>query len=188
MVATEINIILSLRCLYIAATLVLYHNSGISASHEPLGMIKTQDETLRKDLTELGSAVRTFANKNDGLKQAIRIMEHKQENTEKALKNLDQKYESMMNMMAQMMVKLSDKGKDVDGNSCEAGSKEGDKKWEVQREAQGRCEPKENKAITNLPKMELPNFVSENPREWVRKANKYFKINGVEENMKSEIA
>ncbi|XP_071933071.1 uncharacterized protein [Coffea arabica] len=36
--------------------------------------------------------------------------------------------------------------------------------------------------------MELPNFTGDNPREWIRKANKFFKINGVEENMKSEIA
>ena len=65
---------------------------------------------------------------------------------------------------------------------------ERDKYWEVQREAQGRYKPKDNKANTRLPKMELPNFTRENPRECVRKANKYFKINGVEENMKSEIA
>ncbi|XP_071933777.1 uncharacterized protein [Coffea arabica] len=35
--------------------------------------------------------------------------------------------------------------------------------------------------------MELPIFNGENPREWIRKANKFFKINGVKESMKSEI-
>ena len=71
---------------FIAATLVQNHNSGIRASYELLGMTKTQDKMLRKDLTELGSAVRTFTNKNDELEQAIRTMEHRQESTEKLLK------------------------------------------------------------------------------------------------------
>ena len=40
-------------------------------------MTKTQEEMMRKDLTELGSAMRTFANKNDGLEQAMRAMGHR---------------------------------------------------------------------------------------------------------------
>ena len=77
-------------------------------------MTKNQDE-IRKEITELGSVVRTFANRSDGLEQAVRIMEHRQESTEKTLKNLDQKYEGMMNMMAQMLARLNDKGKEVKG-------------------------------------------------------------------------
>ena len=53
---------------------------------------------------------------------------------------------------------------------------------------QGRSNLREDKALTRLAKMELPNFNRENPKEWIRKANKFFKINGVEESMKSEIA
>ena len=49
-------------------------------------MTKNQDE-MRKEITELGSVVRAFANRSDGLDQAVRIMEHRQESTEKALKN-----------------------------------------------------------------------------------------------------
>ena len=44
----------------------------------------------------------------------MRTMEHRQENTEKVIKGLDQKYEGMMNMMAQIMAKLNDKGKEVE--------------------------------------------------------------------------
>ena len=52
-------------------------------------MTKTQEEILMRDLTKLGSVVRTFANRNDGIEQAMRTMEHRQESTEKAIKNLD---------------------------------------------------------------------------------------------------
>mgnify|MGYP004718015975 FL=1 len=51
-----------------------------------------------------------------------------------------------------------------------------------------RSEPQGNRTFTRLPKVDLPSFTGENPREWIRKANKYFKINGVEEEMKSEVA
>ena len=68
-------------------------------------MIKSQDEMIRKDLTELGSVVRTFANKNDGLEQAVRTLEHRQESTEKTLRNLDKTYERLISMMARMRAK-----------------------------------------------------------------------------------
>ena len=55
---------------------------------------------------------------------------------------------------------------------------------EVQKKIMGKSEPKNT---GRLPKMELPNFDGENPRKWVRKANKYFQIHGVKEEMKSEI-
>ena len=61
--------------------------------------------------------VRTFANKNDGIEQSVRAMEHRQESTDKAIKNLDKKYEGMMNIMAQIMSKLNDKGKEVEESS-----------------------------------------------------------------------
>ena len=77
-------------------------------------MTKSQED-IRKDLTDLGSVMRTFAKKSDGLEQAVRAIEHRQEGTDKAIKSLDQKYEEMMNMMAQIMAKLNDKGKEVEG-------------------------------------------------------------------------
>ena len=53
---------------------------------------------------------------------------------------------------------------------------------------QSKSNRKEGKALARVPKIELPNFTGENLREWIRKANKFFKINGVEKDMKSEIA
>ena len=152
-------------------------------------MTKNQDE-MRKEITELGSVVRAFANRSDGLDQAVRIMEHRQESTEKALKNLDQKYEGMTSMMAQMLAKLNNKGKDTEGSSSEldSGHQEGGRRKEVQKGVLDRSELKENRTFTRLPKVDLPPFTGENPREWIRKANKYFKINEVEEEMRSEVA
>ncbi|XP_071900910.1 uncharacterized protein [Coffea arabica] len=129
-------------------------------------MTKSQDEALKKDLSELGSVVK--------------VLEHKQEGTERTLKNLDQKYESMMPMMA----KLNGKDKDAESSSSIVGPRKGETQWE----GHGRSDWKESSSYTRVPKMELPNFTGDNPREWIRKANKYFKINGVEENMKTEIA
>ena len=91
--------------------------SELATSHWE--MTKTQEEALRRELTELGSVVRTYANKNDGVEQSVRAIEHRQENIDKAIRNLDKKYEGMMNMMAQIMAKLNDKGKEVGGSSSE---------------------------------------------------------------------
>ncbi|XP_071933241.1 uncharacterized protein [Coffea arabica] len=58
----------------------------------------------------------------------------------------------------------------------------------LQKGVLDRSELKESRTFTRLPKVDLPPFAGENPREWVRKANKYFKISGVEEEMRSEVA
>ncbi|XP_027174452.1 uncharacterized protein LOC113774084 [Coffea eugenioides] len=140
-------------------------------------MSKTQEEALRRELTELGSVVRTFANKHDGVEQTVRAIEHRQESTDRAIKNLDQKYEGMMNMMAQIMSKLNDKGKEVgDSHSGNGQIIEGVKE---------KCA---GKGGSRLPRMEFPVFDGTNPREWVRRANKYFQIYEVEEEMKTDIA
>ncbi|XP_071909528.1 uncharacterized protein [Coffea arabica] len=143
-------------------------------------MTKTQEEMMKKDLTELGSVMRTFANKNDGMEQAMRAMEHRQESTEKTIKNLDQKYESMMNMMAQMMAKLSDKEKGEEGSSSG-----GYQRLDLVSKKPERIE---GRGGNRLPKLDFPVFDGENPREWVRRANKYFQIQGVEEELKSDLA
>ncbi|KAL2504958.1 Uncharacterized protein Adt_20579 [Abeliophyllum distichum] len=41
---------------------------------------------------------------------------------------------------------------------------------------------------TKLPEIYFPWFGGENPREWVRKANKYFQIHQIPEELKIEIA
>ena len=113
-------------------------------------MTKAQEELIRKDLTELGSVVRTFANKNDGLEQAVRAIEYRQEGTEKAIKNLDQKYESMMSMMAQMMAKLNEPGRRDEGSS--SGNEQ---RKELRRE---KTERQDLRGGTKLPKIDFPMF------------------------------
>ncbi|XP_027151895.1 uncharacterized protein LOC113751950 [Coffea eugenioides] len=143
-------------------------------------MTKNQEEALRRELTELGSVMRTFANKNDGVEQSIRAMEHRRESTDRAIKNLDQKYEGMMNMMAQIMAKLNDKGKEVEG-----GSSGSETRIAVTTDTAERVG---SKGGARLPKMDFPAFDGNSPREWVRRANKYFQIHGVEEGLKSDIS
>ncbi|XP_071914038.1 uncharacterized protein [Coffea arabica] len=165
---------------------VLYHNSGIRARLRAIGMTKNQDEALRRDVVELGSVVRTFSNKNDGMEQAIRTMEFRQDATEKLLKGLDQKYEGMMNMMAQLMAKVSDRGKELEGSSSSKGEdRPNESRMDLQKETVSK---RDNRISGRLPKMDLPTFEGNNPREWIRKADKYFKIHEIEENMKAEIA
>ncbi|XP_071918724.1 uncharacterized protein [Coffea arabica] len=86
------------------------------------------------------------------------------------------------------MAKFNDKDKEAESSSSIAGPKEGGRKGETQGEGLGRLDWKESKSYTRVPKMELPNFTGDNPREWIRKANKFSKINGVEEKIKSKIA
>ena len=93
-------------------------------------MAKSQDEALKKDLSELGSVVK--------------VLEHRQESTERTLKNLDQKYESMMSMMAQMMAKLNGKDKDTESSSSIVGPRKG----ETQEEGHGRSDWKESRSYT----------------------------------------
>ena len=51
----------------------------------------------------------------------------------------------------------------------------------------GKYENPEGKGGTKLPRIDFPLFDRENPREWVRRANKYFQIHGVEEELKFDI-
>ena len=85
-----------------------------------------------------------------------------------------------MNMMAQIMSKLNDKGKGVgEGSSGNGQIAEGVKEKNERNEGRGGAK---------LPRMDFPLFDGTNPREWVRRANKYFQIYGVEEEMKTDIA
>ncbi|XP_027169435.1 uncharacterized protein LOC113769164 [Coffea eugenioides] len=92
--------------------------------------------------------------------------------------------------MAQLLANLNDKGKDLEGGSSEPelGHQEVNRRRKVQKGVQDRYESRDYITLSRLPKVDLPTFTGENPREWIRKANKYFKINGVEEEMKSEVA
>ena len=72
-------------------------------------MTKSQDEMLKKDISELGSVVK--------------VLGHRQESTERTLKNLDQKYESMM---YQMMARFNDKDKEAESSSSIEEPKKGE--------------------------------------------------------------
>ena len=44
----------------------------------------------------------------------------------------------------------------------------------------GKYENPEGKGGAKFPRIDFPLFDGENPREWVRRANKYFRIHGLE--------
>ncbi|XP_071924950.1 uncharacterized protein [Coffea arabica] len=149
-------------------------------------MTKNQDENLRREVVELGSVVRTFTNKSEGVEQAMRTMEFRQDATEKLLKGLDQKYEGLMNMMAQLVAKISDQGKEPEGSSSsKKEDRSNESRMEPPKEAGSR---RETRVHGRLPKMDLPIFDGDNPREWIRKANKYFKLHEIEEDLRAEVA
>ena len=113
-------------------------------------------------------------------------MEFRQDATEKLLKGLDQKYEGMMNMMAQLVAKVSDRGKELEGSSSSKGE---DRPNESRMDLQNETVSKRDIRVSGrLTKIDLPIFDGDNPREWIRKANKYFKLHEIEENMKAEVA
>ncbi|XP_071933266.1 uncharacterized protein [Coffea arabica] len=88
--------------------------------------------------------------------------------------------------MTQLKTKMNDMGKEFEGSSSskEVAQLEGSK-LEPPKEVAGR---REFRTINKLPKIDLPIFDGGNPKEWIRKANKYFKIHGIEDEMKAEVA
>ena len=86
-------------------------------------------------------------------------MEQRQEKTDKAIKNLDKKYEGMRNVMAQIMAKLNDKGKEIGGSSSER-----ERQVEVTTDTAERMG---SRGGTRLPKIDFQTFDGSNCRHQI---------------------
>ncbi|KAL2492984.1 Uncharacterized protein Adt_28612 [Abeliophyllum distichum] len=107
---------------------------------------------------------------------------------EQLMMDMNGKYESIVSMLAQMSEnKLDQKEKRAVGiTTPHTGSRV--LEFEPGNTSAPVEERGERRMNTKLPKIDFPYFSGEGPREWLRKARKYFQIHQVPEEMRLRIA
>ncbi|KAL3530058.1 hypothetical protein ACH5RR_009380 [Cinchona calisaya] len=159
-------------------------------------MVKTRNQSMEesfkrmdKEVVELSCLIKGIGSKNEVLETSLKVLGNRQETMENMVKDLNDKYEHMVGFMAlmnQSMLNLS-KDKQVEESSRIygpglkfSGRKNGDSYRNNQGKNEGRQEQK-------IPKIEFPFFDGEGPREWIRNANIYFQIHGIEEDQRTPV-
>ncbi|KAL2526989.1 Uncharacterized protein Adt_12043 [Abeliophyllum distichum] len=126
---------------------------------------KVQEEHLKKinrEMGELSASYRTVINKIDSSDLTLKVLENRQEKIDNIVTDINKKYETLVAMMAH-----------ISGNMKES---------------------KDKQAESFAPHIRSGDFGSnrvgtpQGPREWVRKARKYFHIHQVAEELKVGIA
>ncbi|KAL2472167.1 Uncharacterized protein Adt_40303 [Abeliophyllum distichum] len=132
---------------------------------------------IDKDLSDLGLAYSTLNGKIDSSDKILKSMCCKQDKMEELMQDMNSKYESLVAMMAILNVTQNEqkKNKQVERRSSKTEMSSGD----MGNKKFFNC--------TKLPKIDFPIFGGENPREWVRKANKYFQLHNIPDEMKMGI-
>ncbi|KAL2524543.1 Uncharacterized protein Adt_09597 [Abeliophyllum distichum] len=140
-----------------------------------------------KEINDLGAAYSTVAGKVDSTEKLLKAMSTKHDNY---MLKMNDKYESIVAMLAKMSMS---KDKQVEGSMSKdkqveglhSGSAEGSV-LEGRFGGENRTGRNGNDTILNhkLRKIDFPQFCGENPREWVRKDNKYFQLHQMSDKMK----
>ncbi|KAL2542978.1 Uncharacterized protein Adt_03956 [Abeliophyllum distichum] len=145
---------------------------------------KSNEEHLKKldrEVSDLGMAIKSSD-------QTLKAVCTKQERMEQLMMHMNGKYESIVSMLAQMSGnKLDQKEKRAIGIATpHTGSRV--LEFEPGKTSAPVYERGENRMNTKLPKIDFPYFSGEGPREWLRKARKYFQIHQVPKEMRLGIA
>ncbi|CAA3010704.1 Hypothetical predicted protein [Olea europaea subsp. europaea] len=141
-----------------------------------LGMTETRSKMneehlkrLDKEIADLGVVFKT----NDQLLQALCT---RQDRMEQMMGEMKANPESMVLMLAQLAGNRADyKEKQVEGYGLSSLAS-GDNLKGNETKSGNFNRNKEMRMATKLPKIDFPYFSGEGPREWLRKANKYFQI------------
>lgn len=140
---------------------------------------------MDKEVLELSGIIKGVNIKHEGLESSLKILNNRQESVEKSLKDLNGKYEHVVAYMAQFNQSLAVLSKE---KGLEMGvphlSASGSRMEETSRVDNAKGD---FKSPHKLPKIDFPIFEGHNPKEWVRKANRYFEIHGIEENHRTMI-
>ncbi|KAL3520784.1 hypothetical protein ACH5RR_018933 [Cinchona calisaya] len=145
---------------------------------------------MDKKVLDLSSSLKGMSQKNEGIDSTLRILENKQESTERVMRDLIGKYEHLVAYMAQMNKSLLNLSKEKGVNeSCKSpimgrvsvGSKGGETSKANRNNSKGRREVK-------IPKIDFPTFKGENPREWIKKVERFFQLLVVDENQMVAVA
>ncbi|KAL2460887.1 Uncharacterized protein Adt_44307 [Abeliophyllum distichum] len=154
---------------------------------------KTHEEHSRKvdkEIGDLSAAYKALSSKVESYDLTLKVLCNRQERVENILTEVNQKYESLVAMMAQISgVRNDTKEKQakssVPQNVSGPGPVMGSHRLGTATNNQVRDEGRMN---TRIPKIDFPYFSGEGPREWLRKARKYFQLHQVNEELKVGIA
>ncbi|KAL3504670.1 hypothetical protein ACH5RR_034511 [Cinchona calisaya] len=117
-------------------------------------------------------------------------MENRQESIESTMKDLTDKYDHVVAYMAQLTQSLlnlsKEKGVSESLKSPRSGEVSiGSKHGEPSRSNQSQIDLRGGH---KFPKIDFPNFDGMNPREWIRKAERYFQLHGIEKEQQVAVA
>ncbi|KAL2526007.1 Uncharacterized protein Adt_11061 [Abeliophyllum distichum] len=140
---------------------------------------------LEKDVGDLSTAFTALSGKADSSDKILKTLCGKQEKIESYMHEMNDKYDSIVAMLAKLSMS---KDKQPEGTSSGSSQEGNESIMRVGGERRMNRGPHDVRLNTKLPKIDFPQFGGENPTEWVRKANKYFQIHQIPEEMKLEIA
>lgn len=159
-------------------------------------MVETRNKTMKesfkrvdKEVIELSGIIKAVSSKSDGLENSLKILSNKQENAENSLKDLNVKYDHVVAYMAQLNQTLTCLSKDkgvaespvqIDPHISFMGSRNGETSAIHSTRGDGKS--------IKMPKVDFTFFDGENPKEWVRKANKFVQIHEVADELKTSYA
>ncbi|KAL2491568.1 Uncharacterized protein Adt_27196 [Abeliophyllum distichum] len=137
---------------------------------------KAQEQHLKKmdtEMCELSSAYRAVAHKVDTSNLTLKVLGNMQEKVKNIMTDMNQKYETLVAMMAQISGNKNE-GEDKQAEIYAPQTMYGDFGSNKVGTPQINQARDDNRNYTKLPKIDFPYFNGECPREWVRKARKYF--------------
>ncbi|KAL2486237.1 Uncharacterized protein Adt_30993 [Abeliophyllum distichum] len=149
---------------------------------------KTHEEHLHKmdkEMGDLSAAYKAVSSKVESSDLTLKVFLSRVENI---LTEVNQKYESLVAMIAQISgVKNDTKEKQAESFVPHnvSGPSMGSHRLGA---APNKHVRKEGRMNTRIPKIDFPYFSGERPREWLRKARKYFQLHQVNEELKVGIA
>ncbi|KAL2532583.1 Uncharacterized protein Adt_05934 [Abeliophyllum distichum] len=101
------------------------------------------------------------------------------------MQEMNEKYDSIIVMLAKLSVSRDKQLEVISSGSSQEGNDSVMRTGGEWRMNRGEYDVKMN---TKVPKIDFPQFGGENPREWVRKANEYFQLHLIPEELKLGIA
>ncbi|KAL2506908.1 Uncharacterized protein Adt_22529 [Abeliophyllum distichum] len=149
---------------------------------------KATEEHLRKidkNLSDLGLAYSTLNGKIDSSDKVLKSMCCKQEKMEHYMQEMNKKYDSIIAMLAKLSVSRDKQPEVISSGSSQEGNDSVMRTGGEGRMNRGGYDVKMNMKV---PKIDFPQFGGENPKEWVRKANEYFQLHLIPEELKLGIA
>ncbi|KAL2505460.1 Uncharacterized protein Adt_21081 [Abeliophyllum distichum] len=138
---------------------------------------------MDREMGELSAAYRIVINMVDSSDLTLKVLGNRQEKIENIMTDINQKYETLVVMMAQISGNMKE-GKDKQAESSAPQTRSGNFGSNRVGTPQINQARDDNRHHTKMPKIDFSYSNGEGPREWVRKARKYFQLHQVADEMK----